>query len=246
MAKSKNWEIILGISILSANIARNFANLGESSFGLVDMLIAFITLSITFYGLKALRFFILPSIYILILIIGYQLEFSLAEVRTLEVWQANLMASMMQSLGVNTIVFGNIVGLYGTTAIFFQVAGPCTGIKGILSYGSLSTMTILDIKTKITRIILIIGIGFSGTFLVNLARLALIFLAAHYIGIEIALAIHTYLGYGLFIVWVLIFWTIAFKYLVPKAAAHQSQNSYRRYQIRLTRETEKRQPQRNC
>jgi hypothetical protein len=31
--------------------------------------------------------------------------------------------------------------------------------------------------------------------------------------------VHVYFGYTLFIVWVLVFWSLAFKYLMPKQSA---------------------------
>ena len=208
-------DVLAGVGILGANYARNLLLLG--GFGIADMLISFVGAAVAFYGLRALRFFLLPAVYILILVVGYQLEVAFAEVRGLETWLAGLMGGMMQSLGVPTEVTGNIVAIYGSSALLLQVSGQCTGIKGMLAFGSLSTMTVLDVKTRLRRILLVVGVGTAGIFLINLARLAIIFLSAHYIGLDLALAIHSYLGFLLFIGWVLAFWSLAFKHLLPAA-----------------------------
>ncbi|MBO3810044.1 MAG: exosortase/archaeosortase family protein, partial [Candidatus Brockarchaeota archaeon] len=93
--------------------------------------------------------------------------------------------------------------------------GPCTGVKGMLAYGSLAALLVFDIKTSLRRKIIATLIGLLGTLLVNILRLALIFLTVYFLGIDAGLLIHTYLGYSLFIIWVLSFWTVAFRYLTP-------------------------------
>ncbi len=61
--------------------------------------------------------------------------------------------------------------------------------------------------------------GLAGTFLVNIARLLVIFFSAYQWVINAGLAIHAYLCYGLFIVWVLVYWMIAFRYASPPIMA---------------------------
>ncbi|MGQ9597299.1 MAG: exosortase/archaeosortase family protein [Thermoproteota archaeon] len=95
------------------------------------------------------------------------------------------------------------------------IDGPCTGIKGMLAYGSLAALLVFDVKAPVGRKMIAASIGLLGTLLVNILRLALIFLAVYLLGIDAGLMIHTYLGYSLFIIWVLSFWTLAFKYLTP-------------------------------
>jgi exosortase/archaeosortase family protein len=56
-------------------------------------------------------------------------------------------------------------------------------------------------------------LGAGGTFIVNFIRLLTIFLSFYFLGEEVAMAVHTYLGYSLFIIWMFIYWTLAFRYL---------------------------------
>jgi exosortase/archaeosortase family protein len=92
------------------------------------------------------------------------------------------------------------------------IDGPCTGVKGMLAYGSLAALLMFDVKAPLRRKVIATSIGLLGTLLVNILRLALIFLAVYFLGIEIGLLIHTYLGHSLFIAWVLCFWSIALRW----------------------------------
>jgi exosortase/archaeosortase family protein len=214
------WEVVLGLAVIVVVYVYKFVLglsgvRGAGNFGLFDMMFVFGAVALTFYGFRSAKFFALPLIYIAILIGGYYMEFNFPQVAALEVWQASLMGGMLKSLGVNVAVQGNIITL-GNTLASFEIAGECTGVKGIMAFGTLSTMAVLDIKMKPKRLALIIGIGFLGTFLINLARLGVVFLAASFVSVDAAIQVHTYLGYILFISWVLVYWSIAFKYLIPR------------------------------
>ncbi len=210
-------DILLGTTIVVGNFARNIVQ--NSAFGLVDQWVTFVGLCIAFYGLRRIRFFILPLAYISILIGGYWAENNFPQVTSLEFWQANLMADMMTALGISTTVSGNVVTISGGAfPLALEIAGPCTGIKGMLAFGALSSMAVLDIKVSTKKLLIILGIGFAGAFLINLLRLATIFITAAYVGPDLALQVHTYLGYSLFLAWVLIFWAMAFRYLLPAVA----------------------------
>ena len=108
-------------------------------------------------------------------------------------------------------------GWQKSSVIGLNVEGDCTGIQGILAFGMLSTMAVLDVKTKMSRIVPLLVLGFVGAFLTNIVRLFGVFVSFEYLGIAIGTDVHVYLGYLLFIVWVMIFWSLAFRYLVPNS-----------------------------
>lgn len=223
---SRLVEKLLGLGIYVVDIAYNLYRrcvLGiprtpsDVGFGLIDMLIAFVGVCIAFYGLRGFKHFKLPTAYLAVLVVGYQLENRITEVAFLQNFLANLITSMLNTLGISShVVNGNTVVL---TTIYGKeesaiIDAPCTGIKGMLAYGSLAVLMILDVKTTNKRKALSTAIGFIGTFLVNILRLLTIFLVIYFFGIDAGMAVHIYLGYSLFIVWVFLFWTIAFKYLL--------------------------------
>jgi len=226
---SKPLEKLLGLGIYTLNIAYNiYSNdiwgyryfvLGiprgpdEIGFGLIDMLAAFVSVGIAFYGLRGFKHFKLPTVYLAILVVGNQLENSITEVGFLQNFLANLITSMLNTLGISASANGHLVTIKRIGQPL-AIDASCTGVKGILAYGSLAVLMILDVKATNKRKALSIAIGFIGTFLVNILRLLTIFLVVYFFGIDAGLAVHIYLGYGLFIVWVFLFWIIAFKYLL--------------------------------
>jgi exosortase/archaeosortase family protein len=212
--RSNILGIAIGAALILSDLAENL--LARSSIGLIDMFAIFAGLTIAFYGFKSVKFFWVPMVYIVILIVGYQAEFSIPDVKALEYSLAGLMSSFMQLLGVKAAVYQNVVALYGQTTLYLQVDGPCTGLKGILAFGMLSSMTLLDTKLTKKKMIPLLAIGFVGAFLINFVRLAAIFVAFEYLGTDIGTTFHVYLGYSLFIAWVLIFWSLAFRYMVPR------------------------------
>lgn len=215
--KSNYLEVLVGVGIYVSNIVRNAFNLnGRPMFGLFDMLVAFISVCIVFYGLRGLKHFVLPTAYLSILIVGYQLESAITEVALLEKFLANLMVSVLNFFTIGASAKGNVVTVQARDGnpYIMRIDANCTGIKGMLAYGSLAILMILDVKAPLKRKALCTVIGLAGTLLVNLLRLLTIFLTCYFLGIDAALAVHTYLGYGLFIIWVFLFWIIAFKYFL--------------------------------
>jgi len=215
--ESNRFEMFFGCGIYALNLARNAFNFNEKPmFGLFDMLVAFLSVCVAFYGFKGFKHFVLPTAYLSILIVGYQLEFAITQVVFLENSLAHFIASTLNLLTINASANGNLVTIHARDGTFqtLMIDAPCTGIKGMLAYGSLAVLMILDVKASPKRKALCTAIGAIGTFLVNLLRLLTIFLACYFLGIEAAMAVHIYLGYGLFIIWVFLFWFLAFKYLL--------------------------------
>jgi len=216
--QSNLYEILVACGVYISNLVRNVLGFAESfqGIGLFDLLVAFVAVCIAFYGWRGLKQFILPMAYLSILIVGYQLEVTITEVAVLQNFLAHLMASILNALTITASANNNLVSLYSSqrNLYYLLVDASCTGIKGMLAYGSLAILMILDTKASFKHKLLWAVIGLVGTFMVNIVRLLSIFLAAYFMEIDTALAIHTYLGYSLFIGWVLVFWTLAFRFML--------------------------------
>jgi exosortase/archaeosortase family protein len=208
-------QILLGSSAIAG--IYSYKVLTQSRLGMLDMLIIFTALTVAFYGFKSMKLFWVPTSYGIVLLGGYQLEAAIPNFVQLQNWMAGIMTSGMQLLGVGATVSGQYVQLASPSGpLLLDVEGACTGIQGILAFGLLSTMSVLDIKTKPARLIALLAVGFVGAFLINIVRLFGVFLAFEFLGVDMGTMVHVYLGYSLFIAWVLVFWSLAFKYLMPK------------------------------
>lgn len=213
-AKGGLFEIVLGVAIVVALYTYKIS--AGAEFGILDFTILFSALALAFYGIKSFRLFWVPAAYGVVLLFGYQIENLTPNYVAMQDWMAGLMASAMSAIGISSTVSGHTVILYsGAGPLALDVEGDCTGVQGILAFGLLSTMSVLDIKPKVSRLIPIFAIGFLGAFLINIVRLFMVFLTFEYLGVGAGNAVHVYAGYSLFIVWVLVFWSFAFRYLSP-------------------------------
>jgi exosortase/archaeosortase family protein len=214
-SKGTSLEIILGSALVLADYTLNFIN--HSRVGILDMTAILVGVVISFFGIRAFKLFWVPVVYSLVLLAGYQIEGIVPNYVALQNWMAGVMASSMRLLGITANVMGHIVYLKsGSQVLALNIEGECTGLQGILAFGMLSTMTLLDVKISWKRIVPIFVIGFLGAFLINMLRLIMVFVTFEYLGIAAGTEVHVYAGYLLFIVWVLAFWSIAFKYMIPK------------------------------
>jgi len=213
-SKGKPWEVGLGVAVIAADYAQNA--LRSSPMGLIDMLIIFAALATAIYGIRSFKLFWVPETYGLVLLLGYQIENNIPNYVALQNWMASVMASWAGFLGIAASSSGHIITLNsGASVLMLSVESDCTGIQGVLAFGMLSTMTLLDIKPKMSRLIPIFAIGFLGAFLINFVRLFAVVLTFEFLGVSAGNTVHLYVGYSLFIVWVVAFWSIAFKYLGP-------------------------------
>ena len=211
--KSKYLEVMLGLGVVAAVYGENIAL--SSRLGLLDMVIIFAALALTFFGFSSFKFFWVPAAYGVVLLLGYQVENAIPNYVALQNWMAGVLASTMNALGIQTTATGHTLALNANTAspLLLSVESDCTGIQGVLAFGLLSTMSLLDVKPKLSRLIVLFAIGFVGVFLINILRLIIVVLTFDFFGISTGELVHVYAGYILFIVWVLVFWSLAFRYL---------------------------------
>lgn len=213
--RSSFLEII--IAAVGVGSIYGYKEFTQTRLGILDMLIIFSALVVGFYGFRAFKLFWVPATYGIVLLAGYQLENVIPSFVLLQNWMAGVMASSMNAIGISATLSGQYVQLNSASGpLLLNVESDCTGVQGILAFGLLSTMSIIDIKVKPARLIPVLVLGFVGAFLINILRLFGVFLAFEFLGSDIGNMVHVYFGYTLFIVWVLIFWSVAFKYLVPR------------------------------
>jgi exosortase/archaeosortase family protein len=208
-------EVGLGASAIA--FVYGYKIFTHTRLGLLDMLIIFGAVVLAFYGVKSFKLFWVPTTYGIALLAGYQIEAVTPNFVLLQDWMAGVMTSSMHLLGIGATLSGQYVTLNSSSGpLLLSVESDCTGIQGIVAFGLLSTMSVLDLKAKPMRLAVVFVVGFIGAFLINIVRLIGVFLAFQFLGPSIGDQVHVYFGYTLFIVWVLIFWSIAFKYLMPR------------------------------
>ena len=213
---SRPVEIIFAVLIYTLNIFRIAISAEKTPIyhGLPDIFLSFLCVCIAFYGVRGLKNFVLPTMYLVLLLVGYHLEYSITQIAFLENALATFASSVL-NLITPARVYENIVALQTRNEglQFLEIDANCSGIKGMIAYGSLAILMIIDVKASKKRKAIVTALGLIGTFCTNLLRLLAIFFAVFFINMKIGMYIHTYLGYGLFIGWMFIFWHLSLNYL---------------------------------
>ncbi len=216
--RGSTLEIVSGVALIGADYAFNAAR--SATIGILDLLLLFLGTVLAFFGARSLKLFWVPATYVVVLLVGYQIEIYTPNYVGLQDWLAGVMVSALNVMGIGATLSGHLVGLNTSSGpLLLDVASECTGLQGILAFGLLSTMALLDMKPRMSRLIPIFAIGFAGAFLINIVRLLVVFLTFEFLGVDAGTTMHVYFGYLIFIVWVLAFWAIAFRYLVPRPVA---------------------------
>jgi len=122
-----------------------------------------------------------------------------------------IMAFVLNILRIPAELFGRttfILHTQGGHTEYLGVAPGCIGIYSFLTFAVIIVATMMEdpssLRTKLSWSIA----GIIGTFLVNIIRVSLIFVVIYYFGYEDWGEIHTPIGYVLFIVWLVIFFSV--------------------------------------
>jgi len=213
-SKSTPAEMILALAGIATVYA--YKAIEASPLGILDLLLVFLGAVVFTFGLRTLKQFWVPAAYGVVLLAGYQIENYTPNFVALQDWLAGVMAGAVRALGIAASANGTLVNMNSPSGpLVLDVSSDCTGVQGILAFGMLSTMTLLDLKPRLSRLVPLFTIGFVGAFLINIVRLIVVFLTFEYFGVDAGTQMHVYFGYAIFIAWVLAFWVVAFRYLGP-------------------------------
>jgi exosortase/archaeosortase family protein len=121
-----------------------------------------------------------------------------------------LTTSLLDILGINAIAHGNIISFLSLTGapIYIAIVSDCTGIWSLGTFTVAVIIVLSSFPESITRkSILLIGIGYIGTFCANILRILLISLSGFFFGPSgIMEQVHMHIGWICFSLWMIIFW----------------------------------------
>lgn len=208
-------EMAGALVVVGADYA--FNSYRASAVGMADLVILLLAAAVFAFGLRPLKSFWVPAAYGVILLAGYQIENYTPNYIALQYWLAGVLASAVKLMGIGATAYGQLVIMDAPngTHLLLEIDSSCTGLQGILAFGMLSTMTLLDMKPKLSRLVPLFIVGFAGAFLINVVRLFVVFLTFEYAGVDAGTTMHVYFGYAIFVAWVVAFWALAFRYLSP-------------------------------
>jgi exosortase/archaeosortase family protein len=118
--------------------------------------------------------------------------------------------SLLDILGIKAIAHGNIISFLSQTGapIYIAIVSDCTGIWSLGTFTIAVIIVLTSFPESITRkSIVLIGIGYIGTFCANILRILLISLSGYFFGpTGIMEQVHIHIGWICFSLWMIIFW----------------------------------------
>lgn len=160
-----------------------------------------------FFGVKALKFFIGPIIYLVAFIctVIIDIKYPFFDFLLLQWWVPGIVfivAHFLRALGVNVTHGDNWLMTPRSGPI--MIAWPCAGIHSLLIYTAVAYSFLQNLYISRVRKLVYVYVGFFGTYLVNILRIATIMLANYYYNVDIQVT-HSYLGELFFITWIVVF-----------------------------------------
>ena len=118
----------------------------------------------------------------------------------------SLIVAILNVLGVGATSHSNVIVLQtaeGTLVLAF--VWGCVGVSSMLTFLIILVVTLFEESVRIrTKLLWALG-GVLGTFIVNVIRLVIIFVADCFYGSDIGGRMHYFIGYVLFILWLGVF-----------------------------------------
>jgi exosortase len=121
-----------------------------------------------------------------------------------------LTIGMLNLLGINAAADRNIISFISMTGdpVYLAIVSDCTGIWSLGTF-TVSVIIVLSSfpKSISKKSLLIIGIGYLGTFCANILRILIISLIGYFFGpAGIIEQVHVHTGWVVFSLWLVIFW----------------------------------------
>lgn len=117
---------------------------------------------------------------------------------------------LLHIFGIEAVAHGNMISFVSLTGdqIYLSIVSDCTGILSLGTFTVAVIIVLTNFPRKITgKSLLLIAIGYIGTFCTNAARILLIALSGYFFGpVGVIEKVHVHIGWICFSIWMIIFW----------------------------------------
>ena len=193
--------------------------IGDMGFGQTDYTIFIVGLIVLFFGYTNYKTIYPPVILIggvRIIIAGLNFIFTKYFLAIASLFVQGPVR-ILRFFGYPVLAKDNVIlvcGLHEKSQL--SVGFGCMGLNSLVFFILILIVLIYKYKVALRQKVLCVVIGIIGALAVNLARLVMLCLISYYYGQEITGFIHRNIGDVLFIVWLVIFWWVALKYLLKE------------------------------
>jgi len=215
---SSEWGrnvIILGLIICAFSFLNIPLGFGNPPYSIGDFSIFLSGAGLVLFGLYRIRSYLIPVAIPFIAVIGFQLyELFLVHEQTLSApllpFTIFLTSIILSILGIPAVINGDIVYFMSKTGdpIYLQVTPECTGIWSLGTFTIMAILVLATFPEGLTkRGLLLIGIGYLGTYIGNALRIGAISMSGYLYGpTGVIENTHLHFGWIFFLCWMTIFW----------------------------------------
>jgi len=169
-----------------------------------------IGLMISFFGVKSLKFFLGPIIYSVALICVFLIDaaYPFTQFAIFQQWVPAivfLVANLLRALRVNVTYSKDV--LYTPKSGVIVIGWPCAGVHSLLIYTAVAYSFLQTLTISRVRKLIYLSIGFFGTYMMNILRIAVIIFGNYYFNWDIY-TMHYYAGELFFITWIIVFFFV--------------------------------------
>jgi len=215
---SKNQQriiVLIGFLMCSFSFISIPTGITNPPWGMGELSLLLSGIGVILFGLLNFRTLVLPVSIPFIAVIGfgvYELFIRneawitaplIPFIVILTIWLLNL-------FGIPSVVDGNIISFISTTGdpVYLAIVSDCTGIWSLGTFTIAVIIVLSSFPQSISRkSMILIGIGYIGTFCANVIRILVISLSGYYFGPRgVIEQVHVHIGWIVFSLWMIIFW----------------------------------------
>jgi len=207
--------IIIGILMCIFSFVSIPLGLTHPPFSIGEISLLLSGVGVLVFGLLNFRSLVLPVSIPFIAVVGYGLyEIFIRNedwiTAPLIPFIVTLTISLLNLFGISAVADRNFISFISLTGdpVYLAIVSDCTGIWSLGTF-TISVIIVLSSfpKSISKKSILLIGIGYLGTFCANVVRILVISLSGYYFGpVGVIEQVHVHIGWIVFSLWMIIFW----------------------------------------
>ena len=138
-------------------------------------------------------------------------------------WEARMVGVILFPFGFNPAILGEYLAIGGSSAgsgqvpFLVEITWNCIGWQSLLFFIMTSWVGLQGDQYTNGSKLKAWTIGFLGTFLVNIFRIAVVALIAYYFGQNVAIIFHDYGSTLAVLSWLFVFWWFSYSYVLEES-----------------------------
>jgi exosortase/archaeosortase family protein len=213
--RQKQLSIVIGFLMCLVSFISIPLGITHPPFTIGEFILLLSGIGVIFFALLGFRTLVFPISIPFIAVIGFGLyEIFLRNQDWLTAplipFIVSLTVTILGIFGIHSVANGNLIMFMSQTGdpIYLSIVSDCTGIMSLGTFTIAVLIVLINFPKSISKKgLLLIGIGYFGTFCSNLLRIITISLCGYFFGpTGIIENVHVHIGWVIFSLWMIIFW----------------------------------------